>query len=158
MENKSHWYRYAIITVIVPIVCVSTFVVCSVPIYQDWAFICENTGSRKGYREWFIGIKSNRWYRASALEQFMGKHYPNELNYNWCSYMGTKKTVFGQPTCREHGSPGPLISFPTDIFTAYIERIDNSQKKALYNLFASGNESAIEAKLAEISSQMLNSE
>ena len=36
--------------------------------YRDWSFICENTGSRKGYREWFFGTRTQHWQSQSSVE------------------------------------------------------------------------------------------
>src|SRR6476620_1552899 len=78
-------------------------------VYQDRAFLCQNTGSRKGYREWFFGLQTGNWYSPSAVEALMKEKYPRELEYRWTSYAGTGKNVYGFGIVYSHGRVGPLI-------------------------------------------------
>ncbi len=56
-------------------------VVLPFPLYWDRGFVCEHTASRKGYRQWFVGLRTNRWYSESRLEQFMLEKHPPDLTH-----------------------------------------------------------------------------
>ena len=86
----------------------------------------------------------------------MREHYPSKLQQQWTSYQGTGRNIFGMAILHGHGRPGPIILLNDDILAVYIEKIDDSQKKALYELFASENEPAIDAKVTEIYAQAFN--
>jgi len=117
---------------------------------RDWAFICENTGSRKGHREWFLGWESADWYKESELERFMKADYPSQLQYRWTSYAGTGKNIFGMRILSGHGRPGPILLLHQEMLNAYVRRLDAAGRKALYELLASGDESRVEREVERI--------
>ncbi len=157
MEERRKSYRFSrrLKISVWLIVFVLMLVLFSVRAYQDWAYICENTASRKGYRVWWGGWESGHWYQASALELFMREHYPNELTHRWTSYAGTGKNIFGFVLLRSHGRPGPILGLRPDTLTEYFSMIDNPQKKALYDLFARGDKQAIDAEVEKIFEQVI---
>jgi hypothetical protein len=81
----------------------------------DRAYICENTGSRKGYREWFFGAHTNLWYRKSELERFMEVAHPNLLKHRWTSYMGNGRSLIPFLVSRGHGRPGPILFLDSEL-------------------------------------------
>ena len=97
-----------------------------VEICRDWAFVCEYTGSRQGYREWLFGVRTGAWYRESALEAFLRAEYPGELDHKWTSYMGTGRGLlvksFG------HGHPGPILQLSLETLASY-DRIATKLEK-----------------------------
>lgn len=119
-------------------------------VYRDVAFVCENTASAKGYYQWRDGSMSEEWYKTSSIDLFMREHYPNQLQHRWTSYRGSGKNVFGLTTVFSHGFPGPILRFGPKTLDRYMSTIDDSQKKSLYDLFASTNRGAIGAKVIEI--------
>ena len=100
--KRQHLQTYVIvlITVIVIVLAVLPLQVC-----RDWAFICENTGSHKGYRQWRFGLKTGHWYRESPLEEYMKTHAADVISHRWTSYAGTGKNILGRPGLRGHGRP-----------------------------------------------------
>jgi hypothetical protein len=153
--TKKLWARIGLWILIGGTVFALTLVACSTDIYRDCGYICQNTGSRKGCREWFFGMQTGNWRKQSALETFMQERYPNELQLNWISYMGTGRNIFGEAVSHRHGSPGPLICFPEDWLDGYVRISDSRENKALYDLLATGNEDAINAKLDQVSRKMM---
>jgi hypothetical protein len=123
---------------------------------RDWAFICKNTGSQKGYRAWFLGLKTGHWYKKSKLEEFMETKYPNDLTYRWISYAGTGKNILGRAISFGHGRPGPIIYVPYNILNWYVSNINNDEKRALYDVFASGDKQRIDKEISMIWEQYLN--
>ena len=124
---------------------VSLFLLMSVQVYRDWAFICENTGSSKGYREWFFEIKTGHWYKKSGLEDFMLEKHHDRLKHRWTSYAGTGKNIFGQAILRAHGRPGAILGI-----RSFLEYGLQNQKPedilALYELLASDMDEEIKGQ------------
>jgi hypothetical protein len=114
---------------------------------RDWAFICENTGSRRGHREWFFGAETGHWYEQSELERFMMANHPTELQDKWTSYAGTGKNILGRAVLCGHGRPGPLILVQVEWLDKHVRRLDDAGKKALYDLFVSGDEERIKQEI-----------
>ena len=123
---------------------------CGVQVCRDWAFICEDTGSQKGYREWSIGDRSSHWYRKSRLEQFMRKEHPADLVNRWTSYAGTGKDIFGQPTLFGHARPGPILRVPPEFLDRYVDGLDDQAKLALYRVLVSGPPEKSESEMAKV--------
>jgi hypothetical protein len=129
---------------------VAAFVVMSVgPVYRDWAFICENTGSRKGNREWFMGLNTRHWYEESKLERFMKTNYPDDLSYRWVSYEGTGRNIFGTAVLRGHGRP-ELVHLPYKVLNRYLGHIDDKEKRRLYEVFSSGDDQRVKDEVTRI--------
>jgi hypothetical protein len=122
----------------------------SVQVCRDWAFICENTGSHKGYREWPFGLRSGHWYHESRLEQFMRKEHASELANRWTSYSGTGKNIVGQPVLFGHGRPGPLLHVPAEFFDRYVDGLDSQAKLGLYHVLASGTPEVVERETVKV--------
>jgi hypothetical protein len=122
----------------------------SVQVCRDWAFICENTGSHKGYRQWCIGLQSGHWYRESQLEQFMRKEHSSELANRWTSYSGTGKNILGQVVLFGHARPGPILEVPQPIFNRYVDGLDDQAKLDLYHVLASGTREEVKAEIDKV--------
>lgn len=126
--------------------------------HRDYAFICENTGSHKGYRQWRLGWPTREWHRESHLEQFMRAQHPTELRYRWTSYAGTGKNLFGQAILFGHGQPQvDLVAMKQSWFDSYVDTLDDTAKLELYRVLASGNPSAIQAEEKKIEDAILSS-
>lgn len=118
--------------------------------YRDWGFVCNNTGSRKGYREWFFGTQTGHWYKPSPLETFMLTNAPGRLQYNWVSSMGTGHNIYGGKVLFGHGRPGPVMHFRHQEMAEWFALIDHREKLAFYDLLVSGNKEAISCKIDAI--------
>lgn len=118
--------------------------------YRDWAFICENTGSRKGYREWFFGLQTRHWDNPSAIETFMEDKFPDTLEHRWTSYAGTGRNVFGVKFLYGHSRPGPVIYVSQDMLDKWFTQLADDQKKAFYDLLVSGDYQAVKQKVESI--------
>ena len=121
-------------------------------VYTDWEYICENTGSRRGHREWHMGFnfKTGDWYKKSRLEEFMETTYPADLTHRWTSYAGTGRNILGKSQSFGHGRPGPILSVKYDIFNQYVSHIDNKKKRSLYDILASEDRQRIEDEISII--------
>jgi hypothetical protein len=143
------WMKWRVALVVVLVAIAMVIGGLSAQIYRDWAFICENTGSQKGYRQWCIGLRSASWYRESRLEQFMRKEHPSELANRWTSYAGTGKNILGQPVFFGHERPGPILGVPAEFLDRYVDGLDDQAKLNLYHVFASGTPEAVEGEIAK---------
>ena len=123
---------------------------------RDCAFIDQNTGARKGYREWFFGARTGSWYRESALETFMRTRHPGEFRQQWVSYAGTGRNVFGRRILAAHGRPGPIVSFPSEMIDDYCRQASETEKRRLYDVFSLGDSGKIQELLDSIGETVLN--
>jgi hypothetical protein len=115
--------------------------------YRDWAFLCENTGSHMGYREWWFGLRTKPWHQRSAVEAYIQENYPDELAHRWTSYAGTGKNIYGGKLLHGHGRPGPLKHLKLDHLNRSFTAMSDTDKKAFYDLLVSADNAAIEAKV-----------
>lgn len=150
--------RAILIVVAILVVAVILLAALGLQTHRDYAFICENTGSHKGYRQWCLGWQTREWYRESHLEQFMRAQHPTELRYRWTSYSGTGKNLFGQPILFGHEMPqvGSLV-MKQSWFDRYVDTLDDTAKLELYRVLASGNPLAIQAEEKKIEEVLLGS-
>ncbi|MBN2291074.1 MAG: hypothetical protein JXM70_01540 [Pirellulales bacterium] len=128
----------------------TTLVAFNIEVSRDWAFICENTGSRKGYRQWSFGPKTGHWHEKSPLEEFVAEHKPDALAHRWTSYAGTGKNIFGSSLSFGHGSPGAVLQFEHSLQDWWIERHSEEEVIELYGLFVYENQTAIDKTVTEI--------
>jgi hypothetical protein len=111
---------------------------------RDWAFIDQNTGAQKGYREWFFGLRTGSWYRETRLETFMRAKHPGEFRQGWISYAGTGRNALGNAILRGHGRPGPIFQLRPEMIDDYCGQATESETKQLYDLFASGERDKVQ--------------
>ena len=115
--------------------------------YTDRAFICENTGSRKGCREWFFGAQTRNWYWKSELEKSMQAAHPDLMVHRWTSYMGTGHSLIpGIQSCG-HGRPGSILMLPSPMLDEYVASLSKQERLELYRLFASADDDAIKKRI-----------
>jgi hypothetical protein len=141
------------------IISLATIVVLiGVPIYRDWAFVCENTGSRKGYRQWVFGLKTGHWYERSPMEDFIQSEAPYAFVHRWTSYAGTGKNVFGKAILFGHGRPGAIMTLDHEVLRKWIRKNDSETVRQFYDLLVSDNQKEIEKQVMEIWQESLNEE
>ncbi|MCU0915083.1 MAG: hypothetical protein MUC88_11040 [Planctomycetes bacterium] len=128
---------------------------CALELYRDHAFICENTGSHKGYRQWRLGFQSGHWYRESRLEQFLRKEHPTDLVNRWTSYEGTGRNILGQPLRFGHAFPGPVFDVPAVFLDRYVEDLDDRAKLDLYHVLVSGSRDQVQSEVTKVWDQVL---
>ena len=116
----------------------------------DRAYICENTGSKKGHREWFFGAHTNAWYRKSELERFMEVAHPNLLKHRWTSYAGNGRSLIPVMQSRGHGRPGRILSLDSKFLNQHVSSLSDIQRLELYQTFSSGNKDTIHIKIDSI--------
>ncbi len=117
----------------------------------DWAFVCENTGSHKGYRQWCIGVRSGQWHHESQLERFLRQRHPAELKNRWTSYEGTGRNILGRPVLFGHGDPRlGMMMMTKGVFDRYVDTLDDAAKLDLYHVLVSGDREAIQAEEKKI--------
>jgi hypothetical protein len=149
------WMKWRVALVVI-LVAIAFFIGgLSGQVYRDWAFVCENTASQKGYRQWRIGLQSGHWYRESRLEQFMRREHPSDLANRWTSYAGTGKNILGQPVPFGHERPGPILQVPLEFFDRYVDSLDDQAKLDLYRMFASSPREEIECELRKVWDQAM---
>ena len=131
------------------------YAVSGMAIYTKRAYMCENTGSTKGHKDWYFGLRSGDWYESSPLEDFIRQKYPNELKHRWTSYAGTGINLYGQSISFGHGRPGGIrqISF---WLKYWCPLKSDAEKKALYDLLVSDDQPAIRAKTLSIMDEVLD--
>lgn len=118
---------------------------------RDVAFICENTGSQKGYREWRPGLRTGVWYRESHLEQFLRQQHPSDLTYRWTCCQGTGRNIFGQSRSFGHGFPRiHTIMLGPGWFDRYVDTLDGAAKLSLHQTLVSADPEAIRAEEKKI--------
>lgn len=117
--------------------------------YREWAYICVNTGSRKGYTEWLTGKRTKEWYWESPLEAFIKAKHADILKHDWVSYAGTGKNIFGMTGLFGHGRPGPIYDLPQRNFEAWIEGMDAEEKLNVYKVLSSGDRDRISALIGD---------
>lgn len=138
-----------------PIACMAALVALLIlaipfPVCRDWAFIDENTASRKGYREWFFGLRTGDWYRPSAVEMFMRAQHPGDLKQRWTSYAGTGRNFFGAKVLYGHSRPGAIIRVNQHLLKQWFDGLSETEKLAFYNLLVSDDQEAIGRKIDSI--------
>jgi hypothetical protein len=116
---------------------------CPIQVRTDYAFICENTGSRYGFTKWRYGGQTGKWYQMSPLEDFMKRNHPDRLIHKWTSYAGTGKTLLGRNVSFGHGRPGPILFLDNKVLAEYLGRISDTEKLRLYEMFSSGDRAAV---------------
>lgn len=152
------WQRPITYTLLAVATLATAVVAFNIQVCRDWAFICENTGSRKGYRQWTFGPKTGHWYKKSPLEDFVAGHSPTALTNRWTSYAGTGRNIFGTPVLYGHGRPGAILRFDPAIQARWIKHHSGEEVIELYNLFASADRSAIDKKVTAIWEEVMEYE
>ena len=151
--RQKNWRKWAIVALVAVVVGVG---IVPVEKCQDETYICENTGSHKGYRQWCIGLQTGKWCRESHLEQFMRQQHPTELKHRWIYLAGTGRNILGQVTMFSDGRP-PMarIVMDLDFFDSYVDTLDNAGKLDLYHVLTSGDSNAIKAENEKIEAALL---
>ena len=111
--------------------------------YTDLEFVCEHTGSVKGYREWFWGPKTKHFYRKSSLERFMEETHPDLLSNQWTSFSGNSCSLVSLILVRGHGYPGPIFRIPRKAFEQYTTSQTDQGKLDMYLIFSGSDREAI---------------
>jgi hypothetical protein len=131
------------------------FMLLPLVVYRDWAFMCENTASRKGYREWFWGTQTGQWYKQSAVEKFMLEKFPQDLKHRWTSYAGTGHNIFGTTVLYGHARPGAIKYVDQDFLNEWFTPLNDAEKKQFYDLLLSDDQEAIKQKVLSISDKIV---
>jgi len=137
------------------VILVALFAVLSLQVCRDWAFVCENTGSQKGYRQWFTGRRTGQWYQESHLEQFMDQAHPGVMQHQWVSYAGTGRNIFGQAILFGHGRPKHTSMLHRAAFDCYVDSLDDVGKLDFYHTLASGQQGEIAVHMEEMQEAIL---
>ncbi|MEN6337240.1 MAG: hypothetical protein ABFE01_23530 [Phycisphaerales bacterium] len=143
--------------VIAAIVVVTLVAVIPMRICRDRVFICENTGSQKGYRQWCVGLQSGRWHRESHLERFMRLQHPSELTYRWTFLSGVGRNLLGRHSLHECGEPRLHVAMRLDWFDGYVDGLDDAAKLDLYHVLSSCDRDAIMAEEKKIEDALVKS-
>jgi hypothetical protein len=148
--------RIIIGLLLMPVAFAVAWAVCGLQVCRDWAFVCENTVSHKGYRQWPLGIKTGQWYKKSPLETFLKTKAPDTIVHRWTSYAGTGKNMYGRATLFGHASPGAVLQLTPEVLGSYVERHPPEDVRDLYTLLVSDDEQEIARKVDDIWDEFLN--
>ena len=118
--------------------------------YREWAFVSENTGSRKGYREWFFGLRTRHWYKRSTIENFVATNGPVKFEHRWTSYAGTGYDIYGLKVLYGHGRPGPISRVPQDVLNKWFDALTQKEKVDFCILLNSTNKDALRTTVDKI--------
>jgi hypothetical protein len=118
--------------------------------YTDRAFICENTGSKHGYREWFFGVHTREWTQTSELDRFIQAKHSDQLSHRWTSYRGDGHSLLNVMRSYGHGQPGPILMLWPGMLDKHVTQLTDPEKLALYHLFSSADEKAIHSEVEKI--------
>jgi len=146
MRPRLRLQSFAIRFSILVFVVVSALVLFSTEVYRDWGFICANTGSRRGHRDWLGTFETSHWYKESELESFIKKNYPSEFKHRWTSYEGTGRNIFGTAVLRGHGRPGAILQLSPELLVG----MSDTDKKQLYDLLVQGDPKVIRARIEQL--------
>jgi hypothetical protein len=148
--------RLLILTLVLVAVSVAGTLLAPFVLYREVALISENTGSRKGYREWFFGLRTRHWYKQAAVEEFVRARHPIGFEQHWISYAGTGYNLYGRKVLFGHFRPGPILTVPVDVLNEWFMAQPEAAKLRFSDLLASGDRSAISTQLRAIWDWELN--
>jgi hypothetical protein len=144
---KKKWVRrIVILAIIIAALCASTMTVA----FNDYGFICENTGSRKGYREWFFGLETNKWYRESELEAFLRTEHPESLENRWTSYFGNGSSLIPLLKSYGHGRPGAILEVEEQVFNEFVRSLTSEHRLEFYRDLKSADQAVIEQWIGRV--------
>jgi len=124
--------------------------------YRDVRFICDHTGSHKGYREWRFGLITNHWYEKSPLEDFMQENHPDILEHQWVG-SSTGRSIFGMRTLIACGFPGAITGIPHELLREWIQMSKPEEVLELYQLLASDQDEEVkEQRIYEITEEAID--
>ena len=150
-----HWTTWskalaAALVALIAIAAISPLEVCT-----DRAFLCQNTGSTRGYCQWCIGVQSGRWYRESHLERFLRREYPSTLVNRWISCENIGRNLLGQPFVCRDSFPGPILQIQGGVFDRYVDSLDAQARLDLYHVLASGARDQVQSEVTKMWDQVL---
>jgi len=152
-----NWIRWTIPRLLLAATAfVAVMVTVNIQVYRDWGFICAYTGSRKGYRQWPLRLRTGHWYRKSPLEEFVTTSYPTPLSHRWISYCGTGRNILGMRVRFGHGRPGAILWFDQRTQNLWVAHSTPADMRKLHGLFISGDEDAIKKRIWDIKEEVLH--
>ena len=133
-------FAVIIIFCLVPLLNVSTV----------YAYVCENTGSKKGHTSWIIGIQTDEWYTVSELEIFIKNNDEYELIHDWTNTAGTGRDLFGVSRLFGHGTPGPIYFIPEPVLNGWVKNNNSKEVGELYNILQNGSMEQVQKRINEM--------
>lgn len=119
------------------------------------SFICDVTGSRYGYTEWFFGGRTSNWYEKTELEKFVEEKHPTELQHRWSTQGNTGKDIFGRNIVFRCGPRPPLLRLSPPLIADYCFKASDKEKFETYQSLLHANrqeaENIADSILAKIS-------
>jgi hypothetical protein len=145
------WLSFTIISLAVATVIMFLNIVFpGIELYRDCAFVCEYTGSRKGYREWCFGERTHCWNDESTVETTIKRHFPDQLQNKWTMFGGTGYSAWGSAVSFGHGRPGTIVAIPVTVMNNYCGTLSTQEVMSLYNLMRYGSPKAKELEVRRI--------
>jgi len=88
----------------------------------------------------------------------MRSKHPGEFRQDWVSYAGTGRNVFGGATLSGHGRPGFIVLLKPEAIADYCRLASETEKRRLYDVFASGDAEKIRELSDHISKTIMTAE
>ena len=134
-----------IVVSLVALAVLSTLTVC-----HDRAFVDRHTGSRKGFREWWFGLRTGEWHRQSLLERRVRANRRPPPTSDWVSYAGTGRNLLGRPLESGHGIPGPIILVSPEMLDEYCRTRDDAELLALHDTLVRDDSAEVQEEIGRI--------
>ena len=151
-KRRWFWLAGGVVFVLLMVVVAPTVVVC-----VDAVYVCENTASRYGYREWPTGHRTGYWSKTSPLEAYMQAHWPGSVQHRWTQCAGTGKDIYGRSIMFGHGAPGGALHLRGDVMQAWIARHSENEIRALYKFMSKADREASKKRVDEITEEVFYS-
>lgn len=135
----------SLVTLAVVVTVLSTLTVC-----HDRAFVDRHTGSRKGFREWWFGLRTGEWHRQSLLERRVRANRRPPPTSDWVSYAGTGRNLLGRPMESGHGIPGPIILVSPEMLDEYCRTHDDAELLALHDTPVRDDSAEVQEEIGRI--------
>lgn len=126
--------------------------------WESGLYHCHFTGSTKRTSQIPFGITIIENYNQSALESFLKKNYPDELQHQWVYRGGSASNLTLFYAKMETGRSGPLSSIYSGILNQFVVNASPADVKAFYDTLVEGNSTEIEEQIEQITTKYFNVE
>lgn len=128
------------------LVLLAIFLANSVEIYHNVSYVCWDTASWKGYREWPGGLRTGLWEHPSVLEDYVSK----PVVHHWRRISSTGVNLLGRNISFGCGMTDGVEMLHRDVLTEWTRHHSRAEVKALLALFATYDPKAIGKRVDEI--------
>lgn len=106
----------------------------SVEAYHTVAYVCNNTGSRFGYRLWPGGVKTGSWSSKSPLEDYLGAaKLDRPIQHRWFRSADMGTTILGKNISFRDGPVGGMVLLSKKDLQIWMQHHSRSDIVGLYD-------------------------